>query len=278
MRKWLEEIEQSLLNDKIQFSDLTSIENKRKNYKELLNQTLDYEHLMEFLKGSFADFQVKLSNESCRRLQEELSNYQDRLYDVKIFLSERLTKYNRIDKTLSQFQVSFCFSLIFKSICFRFFKKDVEEVQIWIRNAETRLIPNENLSTPLETQLGRNRTLQNEIREMQTTINRLNKDVVDLTQDAEENFARNLREQMKQLNESWSHMISSTKSYSQHIEESLKRNKVLHEEIQEFEDWITDKERESPADDGPIFYQDQLRDRLEQYQVSVEENERPFVD
>jgi hypothetical protein len=28
-----------------------------------------------------------------------------------------------------------------------------------------------------------------------------------------------------------------------------------------------DKEHEAPADDGPIFYQDQLRERLEQYQV-----------
>ena len=28
-----------------------------------------------------------------------------------------------------------------------------------------------------------------------------------------------------------------------------------------------DKEREAPADDGPVFYQEQLRERLEQYQV-----------
>ncbi len=47
----------------------------------------------------------------------------------------------------------------------------------------------------------------------------------------------------------------------------MKRNKVLQEEIQELEDWIMDKEREAPADDGPIFYQDQLRERLDQYQV-----------
>jgi hypothetical protein len=47
----------------------------------------------------------------------------------------------------------------------------------------------------------------------------------------------------------------------------LKRNKVLQEEIQELEDWIMDKEHEAPADDGPIFYQDQLRERLDQYQV-----------
>jgi hypothetical protein len=47
----------------------------------------------------------------------------------------------------------------------------------------------------------------------------------------------------------------------------LKRNKVLHEDIQELEDWIMDKEREAPADDGPVFYQEQLRERLEQYQV-----------
>ncbi len=47
----------------------------------------------------------------------------------------------------------------------------------------------------------------------------------------------------------------------------MKRNKVLHEDIQELEDWIMDKEREAPADDGPVFYQEQLRERLEQYQV-----------
>jgi hypothetical protein len=32
-----------------------------------------------------------------------------------------------------------------------------------------------------------------------------------------------------------------------------------------------DKEREAPADDGPIFYQDQFRERLDQYQVKSNE-------
>jgi hypothetical protein len=53
---------------------------------------------------------------------------------------------------------------------------------------------------------------------MQTTINHLNKDVVVLTQDADENLARRLREDMRELNESWSHIISSTKANSQHIQ------------------------------------------------------------
>lgn len=64
---------------------------------------------------------------------------------------------------------------------------------------------------------GNFQVLQHEIREMQTTINRLNKDVVDLTQDADENLARRLREDMRELNENWSHIISSTKVHSQHI-------------------------------------------------------------
>lgn len=53
---------------------------------------------------------------------------------------------------------------------------------------------------------------------MQTTINRLNRDVVELTQDADENLAIRLREQMKDLNENWSHVISSTKTFSQNIQ------------------------------------------------------------
>ena len=53
------------------------------------------------------------------------------------------------------------------------------------------------------------------------------------------------------------------------LQEALKRTKLLQDEIQDLEDWIIDKEREAPADDGPIFYQDQLRERLEQYQVKL---------
>jgi hypothetical protein len=51
------------------------------------------------------------------------------------------------------------------------------------------------------------------------------------------------------------------------IKDALKRQKVLQDDIQDLEDWIADKEREAPPDDGPIFYQEQLRERLEQYQV-----------
>jgi hypothetical protein len=63
---------------------------------------------------------------------------------------------------------------------------------------------------------------------MQTTINRLNKDVVDLTQDADENLARRLREDMRELNESWSHIISSTKVHSQYIQVSKQNNICIH--------------------------------------------------
>jgi len=53
---------------------------------------------------------------------------------------------------------------------------------------------------------------------MQTIMNRLNRDVVDLTQCADENLARHLRDEMQRLNESWSHIISSTKVNAQNIQ------------------------------------------------------------
>ncbi|CAF4320996.1 unnamed protein product, partial [Rotaria sp. Silwood2] len=251
LRQWLEQTEQALLNDKVRFGDLQTINAKKKIYKDLFDQTVEQEHIMEELNVIAREYYSKLSIDISRRLQEELTNYQDRLYDVKMFLSERLAKYNQADKTLSDFE------------------RGIEEVRLWIRNVQPRLNANDSSYTDsraLENQLGRSQILQHEIREMQTTINRLNKDVVDLTQDADENLGRHLREQMKELNESWSHIISSTKIFSQNIQDALKRNKVLHEDIQELEDWIMDKEHEAPADDGPIFYQDQIRERLEQYQ------------
>ncbi|CAF1613057.1 unnamed protein product, partial [Didymodactylos carnosus] len=142
--------------------------------------------------------------------------------------------------------------------------RGVEDVKNWIRTAQPRLAMEDATtmgdSRLLENQLNRSQILQHEIREMQTTLNKLNKDVVELTQDADESFARRLRDEMKDLND------------------ALKRNKEIHESIQEMEDWIIDKDREAPADDGPIFYQDQIRERVEQYQkiqteLSFRENE-----
>ncbi len=56
---------------------------------------------------------------------------------------------------------------------------------------------------------------------MQIIINRLNKIVVDLTQDADEILSRRLRDDIQRVNESWSHIISSTKVYSQNIQVSV---------------------------------------------------------
>jgi len=146
------------LNDKVQTIDLKAIDAKKKVYKNLLDQTLEQEHNMEQLNSQARESYTKSSIEQSRRLQEELTNYQDRLYDVKMFLSERLAKYNRLDKTLSEFEVirfyfknSFNFSFVFQ--------RGVEEVKIWIRNVQPRLNSTNASFTDsraLENQLGRN--------------------------------------------------------------------------------------------------------------------------
>lgn len=105
LRQWLEQVEQSLLNDKVRIVDLQAIDAKKKIYKDLLDQTLEQEHLMEQVNLTAREFYSRTTIDNTRRVQEELTNYQDRLYDVKMFLSERLAKYNRLDKTLSEFEV-----------------------------------------------------------------------------------------------------------------------------------------------------------------------------
>ena len=94
-----------LLNDKVRLVDSQAINGKKNAYKDLLDQTYEQEQLMATLTETARDYYPKLTMDTSRRLQEELSNYQDRLYDVKMFLSERLAKYNRVDQTLSDFEV-----------------------------------------------------------------------------------------------------------------------------------------------------------------------------
>lgn len=105
LRLWLEHVEQSLLNDKVRILDIHATNAKKKAYKDLLDQTFEQEHNLEILNDTARDYYPKLSFDVSRRLQGELTNYQERLYDIKMFLSERLAKYNRLDKTLSDFEV-----------------------------------------------------------------------------------------------------------------------------------------------------------------------------
>jgi len=109
LRLWLEHVEQSLLNDKVRIVDIHAINAKKKAYKDLLDQTFEQEHNLESLNEIVREYYSKLTADVSRRLQGELTNYQERLYDVKMFLSERLAKYNRLDKTLSDFEVRIFF-------------------------------------------------------------------------------------------------------------------------------------------------------------------------
>ncbi|CAM2708186.1 unnamed protein product [Rotaria socialis] len=247
LRVWLEYVEQSLLTDKIRISDLHAINAKKKVYKELLEQTFEQERNLESLNKIATEHYSKLTIDITRRVQEELINYRDRLNDLKMFLSDRLTKCNNLDKILNDFE------------------SGMEKVKIWIRNAQTRLTTSSSL-IGVEDQLGRNQNIQQESRETQTIINRLNRDIIDITKDVDESLARRLREDMRIINESWSRFISSSKAHSQNVQETIQRNRLIQEEIRELEDWLMDRERETFLDDGSIFYHEQFRERLEQYQ------------
>jgi hypothetical protein len=78
---------------------------KKKVYKDLIDQTFEQERNLAYLNEISREYYPKLTIEISRRLQEELINYQDRLNDVKMFLSEHLATYNKLGKTLTDYQV-----------------------------------------------------------------------------------------------------------------------------------------------------------------------------
>ena len=47
----------------------------------------------------------------------------------------------------------------------------------------------------------------------------------------------------------------------------MKRTKLFEEEVRDLEEWIMEKEREISMEDGAIFYQEQLRERFDHFQV-----------
>lgn len=105
LRLWLEHVEQSINNDKLRLLDLNAINAKRRVYKDLFDQANEHEHNLESLRDQSRDFYTKLTVEQNRHLQDDLLDYQHRLNEVKIFLSNALTKCHRFEKTLTDFEV-----------------------------------------------------------------------------------------------------------------------------------------------------------------------------
>lgn len=85
--------------------DIHTISIKKKVYKDLLDQTFEQERNLETLHEIARESYSKLTVDVSRRLQQGLTNYKDRLLDIKMFLSDRLAKYTRFEKTLTDFEV-----------------------------------------------------------------------------------------------------------------------------------------------------------------------------
>lgn len=105
LRLWLEHVEKSISNDKLRLLDLNAINAKRRYYKDLLDQANEHERNLETLREQAREFYTKLSVEHNRQLRDDLLDYHNRLQDVKMFLSNSLTKCHRFEKTLTDFEV-----------------------------------------------------------------------------------------------------------------------------------------------------------------------------
>ena len=103
---WIEHVEKSLSSEKLRLVDTNAINKKRRFYKDLLDQTLEQEHHLESLNTLSRDYTSKLTYDQNRHLQDELLHYRHRLNDIKMFLSDALTKYQRYENCLTEFEVN----------------------------------------------------------------------------------------------------------------------------------------------------------------------------
>lgn len=104
----MEHVENSLLCEKFRPKDIASINTKRRVYKELLDQTMQQEHHLQSLNELARDYTTKLTYEQNRHLKDELINYGHRLNDIKMFLTNALTRCNGLEKSMTDFEVKHC--------------------------------------------------------------------------------------------------------------------------------------------------------------------------
>ncbi|KAI0987213.1 hypothetical protein GJ496_006771 [Pomphorhynchus laevis] len=118
----------------------------------------------------------------------------------------------------------------------------------------------------LQSQIHKANDLLDEAKSSQSNIDSLSESAREISRHACHDLTSRLREDGDSIARQWSDIVSRIKDYTIKLEQALRRNRGFEDHIQELEIWISDKNREVPTDDNPIYYAEQISERLAKFQ------------
>ncbi|KAL7669255.1 hypothetical protein ACOME3_009919 [Neoechinorhynchus agilis] len=260
---WLESIESLLLADSFAVSTLRTMESRKINFDEMyadvMEKTADLEHVKR-LSREYAYGGGVVSQEDARNTELELNNLADRLSDAAIFVKDRSQKYSSAIRQLSNHE------------------QDVNNVRLRLNEMDAQLRSisqsqqHKYASTAvIQSQMTAANGLLDDARILQSSIDRISETAAEIARVSTESFASKIKADADSVAQHWSQLVSQTKQSLNQLQSAFAAKRGFEDSALEIEVWLADRSREVLNDDGPIYYPEQIEERLSKYRHLLNE-------
>ncbi|XP_043502567.1 dystrophin-like isoform X4 [Polistes fuscatus] len=229
-------VESLLLSEHTIISDKKTMEEQVKKFQDLANTLKKYQDTFDYVNSTGHELITKTTDDTqAQKLRNELQDLNTKWSDIPIILEERQQNLLRDIKLLETFD------------------KELLTLESWLDKsmghiAEISKNTDLNDIKMTEYKLEQVRAFSREIDETKPKVETLQISTNKLLENSEPNFASVLNNKVEDISCKWNTVTDDAKSLIDKYEAALKKNDEIVNGIDDFTKWLSDLEKEIPAD------------------------------
>ncbi|GLH12298.1 Spectrin alpha chain, partial [Gryllus bimaculatus] len=234
LTQWVHGVEGLLLSEHAVVAAIPAMQDQLHKFQELQKTIEDQQPSFRYVSTTGQELISRAGNEAHgQRLRAELAELTARWSDLPVILDERQKKLQKDIEMLRQFN------------------DEVEGLNSWLQEVEAFLKAEEPLPVgdvdTLEAQLEQSNALQDDVETLQPNLNNIESTAQKLLDNADTNFAEELKTQLNAIREKWKLVVSGAKQQNITLKTTLGKCKKVLEGVDEFKSWLCQLETEIPA-------------------------------
>ncbi|XP_078699259.1 dystrophin-like isoform X33 [Branchiostoma floridae x Branchiostoma belcheri] len=250
LTQWIDNVESLLTTEKFYIADIPTMKDQQQKFKEVQQALKDQQKSLDFVNTTGKQVVESSPPDRARSLQKELNGLNERWSNVCAMTEDRLEHLDKGVELLTQYQKEG-----------DGLRKWMDEVDVYIHSEEAAVGDTETLQAQLE----QSKSLQKDIASLQHNMNNVNEAGKRLVPEAHPDFSKQLKQELKDLNERWDAIVKKQKSQKHSLEGAMKKTSSLQLQLEAFSEWLTDKEKEGLKEDGPLEDPDDIQPRIKKY-------------
>ncbi|XP_014615296.1 PREDICTED: dystrophin-like [Polistes canadensis] len=230
-------VESLLLSEHTIISDKKIMEEQVKKFLDLANTLKEYQDMFDYVNSTGHELITKTTDDTqAQKLRNELQDLNTKWSDIPIILEERQQNLLRDIKLLETFD------------------KELLTLESWLDKSMGHIAVEMSNNTDLndikmtEYKLEQMRAFSREIDETKPKVEILQISTNKLLEISEPNFASVLNNKVEDISCKWNMVTDDVKSLIDKYEAALKKNDEIVNGIDDFTKWLSDLEKEIPAD------------------------------